>query len=140
MIRLIGSVLLLFTAGCGSMSDLGGSTFDLGEADRIEVRSFDTFGGTGGNILAELEGEAAEETAGILSNARQESGVVDMAEGDLHLVVDGEPDRHIHLWLPEEGKAAVMDASDTHTLYTLSESRTEDLRDLLLDEGVNVET
>ncbi|WP_026698602.1 hypothetical protein [Alkalicoccus chagannorensis] len=130
--RVISMLILLVLAGCGS-------TFDLEEPERVEIRGFDGFGTAGGEVLGTLSGTDAEEAADILDGANEQSGAVDMAEGDLHLVVGEEPERHFHLWLPEEGGGSVMEARDTHTLYSLSSGSTEDLRELLREADIAME-
>ncbi|MGJ9384464.1 hypothetical protein [Salipaludibacillus sp. CF4.18] len=71
-----------------------------------------------------------------INSANKMDGAVDMAEGDfdIRIVQDNSTEKHFHLWLDKNSeRSTIMDVGDTHTIYSISESSTKTLKDLLLD-------
>lgn len=70
----------------------------------------------------------------IFSSAVKEGGIVNMAKPEFYLevVYAKESRQSLYLWIGEKGQKSVfMKVGDTHTIYTVSEDKTDKLIELV---------
>ncbi|TSB45342.1 hypothetical protein [Alkalicoccobacillus porphyridii] len=99
----------------------------------VEITSI-TFNENGQNGTVHIDESDFEDVTTIISSAKQESGIVNMTEPELHLKVHYTDDENqlYFLWIAEEEEDSVlMSSEDTHVIYTISGSLNEELKELL---------
>ncbi|MCM3601029.1 hypothetical protein M3175_09825 [Robertmurraya korlensis] len=70
----------------------------------------------------------------IFSSAGKEPGIVNMADPEFYLKVNYDNENHqdFYVWIGEKGqRSTFMKTEDTHTIYTVSEEKTDHLIELV---------
>lgn len=81
------------------------------------------------------EADKLEKLKQIISGAKKEKGIVNMANPDYYIeVIDtSNKKQHFHLWIgKEDQQSSLMNTDDTHTIYTVSEEMTDTIMDLIM--------
>ncbi|WP_163971175.1 hypothetical protein [Oceanobacillus halotolerans] len=126
-------ILLMLVLIVGCMSPFG---FEEEDVTEIRVSEFEDFGQINGS---DEEVYTSEDEINLfvtaLNTAHKEDGSVDIARGDfdIRIILDDGTEDGFHLWLADELESGIiMHVDDTHTIYTLTDEATEQLKDLLL--------
>lgn len=133
--------LLLF--GCQSKENISTET-DANPSTRSEndkklsiesdFKSVSISNPKGFNGITFDDKESLKAFQNIFSSAVKEPGKVDMADPEFYLEViyDKENHQSLYLWIGEKGqRSTFMKTEDTHTIYTVSEEKTDKLNELV---------
>ncbi|MBC5636536.1 hypothetical protein H8S33_06830 [Ornithinibacillus sp. BX22] len=80
------------------------------------------------------EAEKLEKLKQIISGAKKEKAIVNMANPNYYIeVIDTSNNKqHFHLWIGKEGQqSSLMNTDDTHTIYTVSEEMMDTVMELI---------
>lgn len=125
MVRILLLLLLLVIAtGCGQ-----------GQLTNVNISKSQGFGEMNSDFFAVYTDKTSLDIfQHAIATAVQQEGAVNVVdpEFDLQLVTTKSQKSNYYLWLGQEGQqSSLMEATDTHTLYALTEEATASLRTLL---------
>lgn len=133
--RFIGLLILtlLFMTLTACSGTFGMNT---SEATAVHVSEFKHFGSINQEeSISFTDEEEIEVFVGAFNSATEETGAVDMPEGDydVQIIFEDGDTKDFHLWIEDvgAGQGTIMSTEDTHKIYTLSRSNTESLKELL---------
>jgi len=112
--------------GCQSKDNVSNATSDL---KSVSVSKPD-----GSNEITFDDKESLKAFQNIFNSAVKEPGIVDMAPPEFYLeaIYDKENHPSFYLWIGEKGyRSTLMKTEDTHTIYTVSEEKTDKLIELV---------
>lgn len=78
--------------------------------------------------------DSLESFQSIFSSAGKEPGIVDMADPEFYLTVNYDKGTHqdLYVWIGEKGqRSTFMKIEETHTIYAVSEEKTDQLIELV---------
>ncbi|TMW70981.1 hypothetical protein [Alteribacter natronophilus] len=133
---IMGAAVLLFGGIAGVFFAV--NAMSKGEVAAVEISELDRLGNH--EVMRTVEsGEQIERIVHAVHSTSELDGVVDFTGGDykIALIYDDEVRECYHVWLNEyTTSGAVMNVEQGNALYELSETKTEELKELLLDGGL----